>query len=75
MNIHTEYTCPILGKKHKTESEVKILMKSFKANPYPGKEEKFRLAKSLNTSQITIEKWFCWMRGKKSKEGFMEISE
>ena len=75
MNIHTEYMCPILGKKYKTESEMKILMKSFKANPYPGTKEKLQLAKSLNTSKVTIEKWLFRLREKKSKEGFMKISE
>ena len=48
----------MLGRKRKTESQVEILTISFKANPYPGIEEKHQLAKSLNISQLAIEKWF-----------------
>ena len=67
--------CPILGRKSRTENEVKILRKSFKANPYPGRKEKHQLAKSLNTSQRAIERWFRYMREKKLKEGFLNTSE
>ena len=75
MHICTKYMCPILDWKRKTEYEVKTLMKSFKANPYPGRKEKHQLAKSLNTSQRAIERWFSHLRIKKSKEGFMKLSE
>ena len=50
-------------------------MKSFKANPYPGIQEKLHLAKLLNTSQKVIENWFGNMREKKSKEGILKKSK
>ena len=75
MRICTEYMCPILGRKRWTEKEVKTLMKSFKANPYPGREEKHQLAMSLNTSPKSIKTWFRCMREKKSKEGFLKTGK
>ena len=75
MHKYTKYMCPILERRSKTENEVKTLMKSFKANPYPGRKERHQLAKSLNTSQRAIEQWFTYMRRKKSKEGFLKTSE
>ena len=76
MHIRTaEYMCQILGRKRRTENEVKILMKSFKTNPHPERKEKHQLAKSFNISQRTIESWFIYMRRKKSKDGVLKKSE
>ena len=50
-------------------------MKSFKADPYPGKHEKLQLAKLFNTSQKVIENWFGNMREKKFKERILKTSE
>ena len=62
--------CPILGiLRRMTESQVQILMESFKTNPYPRKEHKHQLSESLNITQKNIEKWFDYMRHKKLKEG------
>ena len=57
-----------------TESQVEILTKSFKANPYPEKNEILQLAKSLNTSKKAINNWFGNMRQKKAKEGMLKKS-
>ena len=53
-----------------TKCEQEILMKSFRANPYPTKEEKCQLAMSLNTSQKVIQIWFgnCRQREKNKRE-------
>ena len=58
-----------------TESQLEILMKRFKANPYPRKKEKHQLAKLLNTSEKVIHVWFSNRRHRKSKEGFLRTSE
>ena len=68
-------TCPILASKTIGGNTKDILMKSFEADPYPGKREKLQLAKSLNTSQKTIENWFGNMRARRSKEGILKKSE
>lgn len=61
---------PILGiKRRKTDSQVEVLMESFKTNPYPPKEYKDKLAESLNISRKIINRWFVNMRRKKLKEG------
>ena len=67
--------CPKLGKKIITESEVKILLKSFEANPYPVIKERRELAKSLNTTLKAIDNWFGNMRRKKSRNETLERSE
>ena len=75
MNNFFRETCPILGKKGKTESPLEILPKSIKANPCPRLKEKPQLVKSLNTSQKVIETWFNNRRRRKSKKGFLKTSE
>ena len=67
--------CLTLGSKSKTESQVKALMESFKADPYPQKEEKHQLAKSINISHGDVEQWFCNIRHRTSKEGLLEKSQ
>lgn len=68
-------TCPVLGEKSNTESRREMITKSFNADPYPGIDEKLRLAKLLNTSQRSIEKAFERMRSKKAEEGMFKKSE
>ena len=67
--------CLMLGSKSKTESQVKVLMESFKADPYPQEEEKHQLAKSLNISYGEVVKWFYNIRHRTSKEGTLAQSE
>ena len=67
--------CPKIGKKRITESEVKILFKSFEANPYHVIKERRELAKSLNTTLKAIDNWFGNMRRKRSRDGTLERSE
>ena len=63
---------PVLGTRSMTKTEVDILLESFKTDPYPRKEEKNRLAESLNISRRKIELWFSNMRKKK---GVLKKSE
>ena len=66
---------PKLGSKKQTESQVKTLMKGFKANPRPGPMEKHQLAKSLNISKRAVEKRFTYMRSKKLRQELLQKSE
>ena len=50
-------------------------MKSFRANPYPTKEEKRQLAMSLNTSQEVINIWFGNRRQKKENKRVLKKGE
>ena len=60
--------CSILGIKRKTESQVEVLMESFRADPYPRKKDIDQLADSLNISEKSIYWWFGNMRKKKSND-------
>ena len=67
--------CPFRGRQKGIEIQERVLMESFKADPYPGKQQKHHLARSLNVSQKAIQQWFNHMRQKKSKEGVLKKSE
>ena len=49
---------PLLGRNRKTKYQEEMLMNSFRTNPYLGKEEKCKLAKSLSISENEVQRWF-----------------
>lgn len=65
----------LLGTKSTTESQAKVLMERFKANPHPQQEETHQLAKSLNVSNQDVVQRFCNTRQRKSKKESLEKSE
>ena len=70
---------PIFGmkRKHWTENQAEILMKTFKASAYgyPERKELDQLAESLNVSKKRVENWFSHMRFRLAKRGMLPQSE
>ena len=58
-----------------TKIQKEILMKSFRSNPHPSKEEQSQLAMSLNTSQKVIRNWFGNRRKRKENKKVPKGSE
>ena len=50
-------------------------MRTFRSNPYPSKDEKIKLAMSLNISQEMISNWFGHRRRKNENKRVLSGSE
>ena len=52
-----------------------ILMERFQATEYLNKEEKCKLAMSINTTEKVVDNWFSYMRRKEAARGMFSQSE